>query len=1721
VRKIWLGVLVAACSGVFFGCGDNDSGDDTPDSMVQPPKLTIVAAPTTVAVNEGAQATFMVTLSRAPTEGPVTINVSSADRTIVTANPSTLTFTANDFSTAQAVVVQGVNDLDTNNDTVLVGLTSSGLDTVNVRVDVTDDDQLSIITSPMTLTVTEPSTPGTNTGTINVRLSNAPAASVTVNVASAMTGKLTVSPATLTFDSANFGTSQAVTVTPIADADIVNDTVNVTFTATVGTAMPMASVPVLISDKDVQGIAIAPSAITVAEGSTTAGTFTVRLNQMPSSNVTVNLASANTMAATIMGSSTLTFTSANFATPQTVSVLAVSDDNTLPEMTTINVTSAGLDPRSVTVNVTDDDSQRIVVNPTSLSVLEDGTTTFAVHLAFNPASTISVLIASSNTMKATTTPTSLTFNAANFATDQTVTVNGIDDADLANESVTLLLSSAGNAPSVTIPVGVTDNDLQTLVVTPTTLGVVEGATSTFTVRLGFQPAADVTVTTGTSAAAVATALPTSLTFTSANFAMPQTVTVSGTDDTDLMDNTARITVASTAVVTPVDVTINVMDNDRQGILANPTALTLTEGMAPGTVQVSLNFAPAADTTVTVVSSNPTRLAATTGGPTTSTLLFTPAIFATPQPVTLTVADDLDAVGFTATVTLTAPGINPDTVVGVTVNDDDTQNHVIVLSAQPPPLSPVIVLEQDPAGRTFTVALSAQPESAVTVNLTASTSNVLSISPATLDFNTTNYAVPQTVTIRGLSDPNLTDEFVDVLVSSPVAPTATVAVRVQEDDLQDLVVTPPQFVCVSTTPLVCNMSMPITEDSTTANQISVRLQFQPEGSKGVRVRSNNPSILVNGQPSVDLLFTTTNYLVPQVLTLTTPNDNNLDQPADTTVTIGLCDAACASAIFTAVKTLSVDAIEDDVQAIQTSATTVGVTEGMTAPFTVRMAFEPLALGTEVLSLATSDSLKMTVAAMTPPLSFDAGNYTTPQPVVVTGVQDADVLGEDEIVTITSSIAPTPAVNVDVRVTDDDAQAILLDALSTTLVEAPASDTFNVTLQQDPSGTLVVNVVSEDATKVTVSTATLTFTSANYMVPQPVTVTTVSDEDVRNEAITITLSATGVMTDAQYDVAVLDDDDQGFVVPAGVTVAEGATAPLNVHLAFSPTLDLTVTATITGGTSGEATVSGPLTFTAANYATDQAFTITGVEDLDLDNEAGFVTLTVTSSQGNSPPEGMAAIDVPLSVTDDDRQTIIVGQTPALPFVNSIQEGGPTGTFTIALGHPPRGGADDNVTVTITPQSSGGVLEGHVNIVGPTMFTFTTADFAVPQTVTFSGTLDSDFLTQSGPIDLRLPESTTDLPAGTYPDVVATAVVRAIDRQIGVLNAILYPGLFGGTEFTERANATFGFDNFLITGHNGAGVYSVASDNRDLTAFAANPASIGSAGPDATTQVVDFNGVNYGVFAADGTGIRFTEMSPALVAGGTASFGTGNKEFSVTSDPTNSQYGVLYRAANDNLFFTRVPWAGGAASTAQLVTTADASPDRSPSIHYIGNSFTFNLLPTPFLGLYTQTGGGLTCLRMDANGVIAAGGGTATLNNNFAFYSSVWNGGIAVTARQDAAGLIVHGILLNNSNSSPACELVSTSFLLRPADQYVNPPVIAFNGTEYAVAFDVQRGANSVVGVALLRNPGPTPTIEVRLFDQAGEAPGERPSITWARDRWILRYSTTTGVQVVAGSMAPPPG
>ena len=113
------------------------------------------------------------------------------------------------------------------------------------------------------------------------------------------------------------------------------------------------------------------------------------------------------------------------------------------------------------------------------------------------------------------------------------------------------------------------------------------------------------------------------------------------------------------------------------------------------------------------------------------------------------------------------------------------------------------------------------------------------------------------------------------------------------------------------------------------------------------------------------------------------------------------------------------------------------------------------------------------------------------------------------------------------------------------------------------------------------------------------------------------------------------EQGLVTASQVALEEGSQFELAVHLTRAPSSPpLEVTATIVDA-DGVATVSGPLTFAPGNFGVDQSFTVTGLEDIDLDDPSGSaqVVLSVTSGQGSTPPEGVPDLAVPLQVTDDD--------------------------------------------------------------------------------------------------------------------------------------------------------------------------------------------------------------------------------------------------------------------------------------------------------------------------------------------------------------------------------------------------------------------------------------------------------------------------------------------------------
>lgn len=243
---------------------------------------SLVVTPLTLTLNEGNQATSSVRLAVAPT-GPVTVAAAVAGSSDVTvASGSSLTFTTGNWNVPQAVTINAAVDGDSSDDAATVTLSSGGLTAVPVAVTVLDSSQ-EIVPSTATLTVTEA---GSNT--FSVRLSRAPAATVTVGVArSAGSSDITVgSSATLTFTTANWATPQTVTINAAADGDTTNDTATIALTATglatrsvtVTATDTSAAAPVITSTADTTAVVGAPYSYDVDASGTPAPTYSLTAN---------------------------------------------------------------------------------------------------------------------------------------------------------------------------------------------------------------------------------------------------------------------------------------------------------------------------------------------------------------------------------------------------------------------------------------------------------------------------------------------------------------------------------------------------------------------------------------------------------------------------------------------------------------------------------------------------------------------------------------------------------------------------------------------------------------------------------------------------------------------------------------------------------------------------------------------------------------------------------------------------------------------------------------------------------------------------------------------------------------------------------------------------------------------------------------------------------------------------------------------------------------------------------------------------------------------------------------------------------------------------------------------------------------------------------------------------------------------------------------------------
>ena len=843
--------------------------------------------PTSVSPSEGVTLTYTVTLATLPADA-VTINPSSSDSGAVSVEPASLTFAPSNWNTARTVSVTGVQDSDTANETVTVSHSVSGYGVVTttaaVTVAVTDDDDapsesnLNNNTPGVTLSESTLSVNEGSTVSYTVTLVTLPAGNVTISPSSSDSDAVSVEPASLTFTPSNWDTPRTVSVTGVQDDDASNETVTVSHSVSGYGSVTANSVTVTVTDNDTAGVNVTPTSVSPSEGVTL--TYTVTLVTLPAGNVTINPSSSDSDVVSVEPAS-LTFTAANWNTPQTVSVTGVQDDDASNETVTVSHSVSGYGAvttaAAVTVAVTDDDdapseftlsfnTPGITLSKNTLNINEGSTVTYTVVLDTQPTSDVTVTPSSSGDADVTVSA-ALTFSNSNWNTPQTVTVSAAEDSDASNDAATIAHAVSGadyiDVIAASVQVTVTDNDTPGITIseftlsfnTPGitlsegTLNLNEGSTVTYNVVLDTQPTSDVTVTPSSSGDADVT-VSDALTFSNSNWNTPQTVTVSAAEDSDASNDAATISHAVSGAdydsVPAASVQVTVIDNDTPGITLSEGTLSLNEGSTV-TYTVVLDTQPTSDVTVTPSSSGDADVTVS------SALTFSNSNWNTPQTVTVGAAEDSDASNDAATIAHAVSGADYDSVpaasVQVTVIDNDTRGVT---------LSEGTLSLNEGSTVTYNVVLDTQPTSDVTVTPSSSGDADVTVSSA-LTFSNSNWNTPQTVTVDTAEDGDASND--DATISHAVSgadydsvPAASVQVTVIDNDTRGVTIS--------------EGTLNLNEGSTVT--YNVVLDTQPSGDVTVTPSSSGDADVT---VSSALTFSNSNWNTPQTVTVGAAEDSD--------------------------------------------------------------------------------------------------------------------------------------------------------------------------------------------------------------------------------------------------------------------------------------------------------------------------------------------------------------------------------------------------------------------------------------------------------------------------------------------------------------------------------------------------------------------------------------------------------------------------------------------------------------------------------------------------------------------------------------------------------------------------------------------------------------------------------------------------------------------------------
>jgi hypothetical protein len=286
------------------------------------------------------------------------------------------------------------------------------------------------------------------------------------------------------------------------------------------------------------------------------------------------------------------------------------------------------------------------------------------------------------------------------------------------------------------------------------------------------------------------------------------------------------------------------------------------------------------------------------------------------------------------------------------------------------------------------------------------------------------------------------------------------------------------------------------------------------------------------------------------------------------------------------------------------------------------------------------------------------------------------------------------------------------------EAGGTAQFSVVLSAAPTParkalTVTVPIQSSNAHEGKPSVSSLTFTSANWNVPQTVTVTGIDDFAVDgNRAYKIELGK--VTTKARNyrrvdptDVTLVNEDNDGpapqlIFSPGPFVLNDAVSRVVSLRLASQPLADVNVAFNVLAGADQAQLSTASLTFTSSNWNVAQKFTIGAFEDDIHDGDQPF-TLGMNVQSTDPAYDQLAVPPYTVTIHDTDPLTGSLDGTYSGTFSGSQLVGGAS---TPTTGEVAFTVAGSTLAVTSPAGSTGTVNAGQITFTAANGATYTGA-------------------------------------------------------------------------------------------------------------------------------------------------------------------------------------------------------------------------------------------------------------------------------------------------------------------------------------------------------------------------------------------------------------------------------